>query len=374
MYNYIFVGLEVHKETITIATAKGYGEINLYGTIPNNSDKIAKYMRKLGPKEYIIACYEAGPCGYGIYRQLMSMGIKCIVAAPSLIPKRPGDKVKTDSRDAKRLVGLLRSNELTSVWVPDKETEALRDLLRSRTAAKADQLRSRNRISKFLLRNNKYPPQGVNPWTVKHREWLNRLEFEEDCQRMTLHEYIHALDERTARLERLEKFIEEQSTECMQEDFISALRGLKGVDYITAMTIAAEMGDPTRFPHPRQAMSYVGLTPSEYSSGKTKRQGGITKSGNSHLRRAIVEAAWHYRNPPRVSYALKRRQKGLSPQIKDISWRTQQRLNKRFFKLQGKGKSKQVAVVAVARELTAFIWELGQQVAEERKLEKEITA
>ncbi|MFW5988253.1 MAG: IS110 family transposase [bacterium] len=369
MLNSTFVGLDVHKDTITIARANGYiGDVKIYGTINNNFKSLKKVLLKFNDPEHLKVCYEAGPCGYSIYRQLTNIGVECKVAAPSLIPRTPGNRVKTDRRDAKKLTSLFRSNELSFVWVPDKNSEALRDLIRARESAVQDLTRAKNRIKQFLLRYNIFPPQNINPWTVVYRQWLDKIKFEFETQYFVFREYVQAYDYAKLKVERFDKTVEDHSKTCSQADFINALKAFRGIKTITAATIACEIGDVRRFPHPRSIMAYLGTVPSEHSSGNTRHQGSITKTGNAHLRRVIVEACWHYRYEPKVSYSLNKRQKGVSPKIKDISWRTQVRLNKKYRRLLGRGKPKQVVITALARELIAFIWEAGYQVSIEQNV------
>ncbi|TDA70064.1 MAG: IS110 family transposase [Clostridia bacterium] len=357
-----YVGLDVHKDTIAVAVIRpGQETAESLGIILNRPEALAKLVRKLGTPENLFFCYEAGPCGYSIYRQLKAMGAECIVAAPSLVPQRAGDRVKTDRRDAKKLARFLRSGELTPVWVPDENQEALRDLTRAREDAKEDVLRKRHQISKFLLRLELRPPAGVNAWTVKHRQWLEGLRFEQPAQAMVLREYLHALDEAEAMAKRLEAEIAELAQTCEQAQIIAALQAMRGVCLITAATVVAEVGDLTRFSSPRQLMSYAGLVPSEYSSGGSHHRGSITKSGNAHLRRVVVEAAWNYRYLPAVGARLKKRQEGLPERIKAISWQAQHRLNLKFRRLSGRSKPNQVAAVAVARELLGFMWAIAQE-------------
>lgn len=366
-----FIGLDVHKETIAVAVAKeGREAAESVGTIINSPDAIAKLVRKLGPVENLYFCYEAGPCGYGIYRQLTAAGSTCMVVAPSLIPRKPGEKVKTDRRDAKKLAQLLRSGELTPVWVPDEKQEALRDLVRAREDTQEDIIRKRNQISKFLLRLEKRPVHGVQAWTNKYWQWLNTLDFNQAAQGIVLKEYIHALEEAEARKKRLEEEITELVKYSEQAPVIAAFQALRGVGLITAVTVVAEAGDLSRFDSPKQLMSYVGLVPSESSSGGSRHQGRITKSGNAHIRRIIVESAWLYRRQPAIGTGLKKRQEGQSKEIKAISWQAQHRLNLKFRRLSGRGKSSQTAAVAVARELLGFMWAIAQEVRQENNLQK----
>ena len=364
-----FVGLDVHKDTISIAAAdeKRNAEVRYLGTIPNNYEALNKLARKLGEPEELHFCYEAGPCGYGIYRFLTQRGFQCSVVAPSLIPQRPGERVKTDRRDAQKLARLLRSGELTKVWVPDEESEALRDLTRAREDAVEDLTAKRNQLTKFLLRSNIRPP--YNPWTKKYRDWLSTLELKTQTQTLVLREYLQAIGEIEARIKRLEAEIENfiNTTTSKQGQVIKALQALRGVGLVTAATIVAETGDLTRFDSPRQLMSYAGLVPSEHSSGSRQCRGSITKSGNNHLRRVVVEAAWQYQHCPRVGVTLRRRQEDLPARINQISWEAQHRLNLKFLHLTFKGKPSTVAAVAVARELLGFIWAIAQEVLSQQE-------
>jgi transposase len=362
----MFVGLDVHKETIAVATAAaGGGEPRALGIIPNTPAAVGKLIRKLGVPQHLRCCYEAGPCGYVLHRQLTALGAACTVVAPSLVPTKPGDKIKTDRRDALKLARSHRSGDLTAVWVPDEDHEALRDLTRARAAARADRHRARQRLGKFLLRQGLRPPEGVRPWTVRHRTWLTGLRLPRPAQQAVLREALHAVDEAGARLDRLEDELAEVAQTGPHAALLGGLQCLRGVGLLTAATLVAELGDVTRFAHPRQLMAYAGVVPSEHSSGNRQRRGGITKTGNAHVRHVIVEAAWHYRHPPGVRGELKRRQAGRPATVTELAWRAQVRLHKRFGRLLGRGKLKQQAVVAVARELLGFIWALARAVAAE---------
>jgi transposase len=358
-----FVGLDVHAESIAAAAAEaGGGEVRSLGTVPNTPEAVAKLLRKLGPPERLRVCYEAGPCGYVLHRQLTELGVACVVAAPSLVPTRPGDKVKTDRRDALKLARAHRAGDLTAVWVPDAEHEALRDLTRAREDALEDLHRARQRLRCFLLRQGLRPPEGVKPWTLRHRDWLAQLAPAAAAHRVVLAEALTALDQAAARLGRLEDAIAEQLTSSPLAPLLGALQTLRGVALVTAATLVAELGDVARFASPRQLMAYAGLVPGEHSSGGRSRRGGITKTGNAHMRRVIVEAAWHYRHPPRVGTTLRRRQVGQPAAVTETAWKAQRRLHKRFGRLLGRGKLKQEAVVAVARELLGFVWAVAREV------------
>jgi transposase len=355
-----FVGLDASKDTIAVAIAdSGRGEPRFHGTIPNKPENIRKLMKSLGDPKNLLVCYEAGSSGYGIYRLLLSMDIECMVVAPTLIPKRSGDRVKTDKRDAIRLAQLLRAGELTSVWVPDEDHEALRDLIRARHDAREDLQSSRQRLVHFLLRHEIRPPQGVRNWSVKHREWLKRLTFERTSQRIVFQEYLHAINVVEDRMKRIEAQIHEEALQSEHALVIQALQTLRGVAEVTAVTLVAEIGQFSRFSNPRQLMSYAGLVPKEYSSGSNRWQGSITKTGNSQVRRSIVEICWSYRHRPSLKGELLKRQEGQDPEAQRIAWKAQHRLHMKYHRISAKGRGGKVAVVAVARELLGFIWAIG---------------
>jgi transposase len=315
-----FVGLDVSKEMIAVGVADaGRGEPRFHGNIPNQPEAIRKLMKKLGNPENLQVCYEAGSTGYGILRFLLSMEIDCIVVAPTLIPRRAGDRIKTDRRDALRLAQLLRAGELTPVWTPDEDHEALRDLIRARHDAKEDLQRARQRLHHFLLRHDLRPPQGTRNWTVKHRDWMNSLTFEKTSLRIVFQEYLHSIDEITERMKRIESEIHEQAIKSEHAPVIQALQAMRGVAEVTAVTLVAEIGQFSRFASPRQLMSYAGLVPKEYSSGSSRWQGSITKIGNAQIRRVLVESAWAYRHHPSLKGDLRKRQEGQDPETQRIS-------------------------------------------------------
>jgi len=356
------LGLDVHAETIAVAVAEPDGSVRALGVIPNTPDAIRKLVKKLGPAETLRACYEAGPTGYVVYWQLTALGVDCDVVAPTLVPVKPGDRVKTDRRDAEKLARCYRAGDLTPVWVPDAAQEAVRDLVRAREAAKTDQLRARHRLSKFLLRHGRRPPVGTKAWTHRYLTWVRQtVRFEQPAQAATLVDYLHEVDHMAERLVRLEQAIWEAVAAAppRMRAVIDALQALRGIAVISAVTLVAEVGTLTRFTHPRQLMGYAGLGPREASSGGHTWRGGITKTGNAHLRRIVVEAGWAYRHRPAVGPLLRRRHAGVSEPVKAIAWKAQHRLHARYRKLLGRGKCPQQVVTAVARELLGFIWAIG---------------
>lgn len=364
-----YVGMDVSKEKIAVAVADSDSRegARYWGEIPHRIEDIRKLIGRLGDVKQLRVCYEAGPTGYLLERQLVSMGVACVVVAPSLIPKQPGNRVKTDRRDAQRLAELLRAGELTPVWVPGEEDEALRDLVRAREGAKEDLLRAKHRIGKFLLRRGIREPVGVRPWSAKYRVWLKGLKFDSSALQTTFDEYRLSIEEIESRIERLESEIHAQAQESKHAPVIKALQAFRGIKEIAAATIVAEVGSFLRFRSPRQVMGYSGVVPSEYSSGMAVRRGKITKTGNSHLRRIAVECAWSYRYPPAMSAAIKKRQEGVPANIQAIAWKAQIRLHKKYRHLiLDKGKSAQVAITAVARELLGFLWAAACEVEKQK--------
>jgi transposase len=359
-----FVGLDVHAETIAVAVAEMDGEVRSLGVIPNRAESIRKLVKKLGPAEQLRFCYEAGPTGYVLYWQLTALGAPCEVVAPTLVPVKSGERVKTDRRDALKLA--RRSGDLTPVWVPDAAHEALRDLVRAREAAKKDQLRARHRLSKFLLRHGKRPPAGVKPsWTGNYLLWVKQeVHFELFAQEFTLIDYLHEVEHAAARVERLDRALEEavKSAPPQMRAVIEGLQALRGIAQVGAVTIVAELGQISRFARPRQLMGYSGAVSSEDSSGERVRRGAITKTGNAHLRRIVIEAAWSYRHRPTVSGALRQRQEVVSEEVKEIAWKAQHRLHARYRKLTARGKNKGKVITAIGRELLGFIWAIGVKV------------
>lgn len=357
-----FVGLDVHAESIAVAVADSDGTVRSLGQIPATEDAVRRLVKKLGAPRDLRVCYEAGPCGYGLYWQLASLGVACDVVAPTLIPVRSGDRVKTDRRDAVKLARLHRSGELTAVWVPDKETEALRDIVRAREAAKKDQLRCRHRLSKFLLRQGRRYPE-TKKWTGKFMVWVKAQRFESGAHQSVLADYVGEVERVAERIVRLEQAIDDavERMPSTPKAVIAALQALRGVAKTTAATIVAEAGLLSRFPRPKQLMGYSGVVPREHSSGNRIQRGGITKTGNAHLRRVLVEAAWAYQHRPGISLKLRQRHQGLSEEVKAIAWKAQHRLHRRYCRLLAKGKPRPHVVTAVGRELLGFIWAIGTE-------------
>ncbi len=349
----LYVGLDVHKESIAVAyVAQAHdAEVIYLGTIGTRQADIDQLVRKLQSKaQHLVFVYEAGPCGYWLYRYLTKKGHVCWVVVPSLIPKKAGDRVKTDRRDAVQLARLMRSGDLTPVYVPSVEDEAVRDLKTAKFRLKA-----------FLLRHDiRYT--GRATWGPAHLRWLSEVVCPIPAQQIVVQEYVRAVNAQTERLQRLEQERQEHVKTWRLQPVVEALQALRGVQFTVAVTLVAELGDLTRFENPRQLMKYLGLIPSEYSSGERRRQGSITKAGNTHARRALVAGAWAYRYPAKVSRHLQLRLETLPKPIQDISWRAQVRLCKRFRRLLPRGKHANQVVVAIARELAGFLWAIAKQV------------
>jgi len=358
-----FVGLDVHAETIAVAVAEGRGQVRSLGTIPNRPEAVRRLLGKLGKASDLRVCYEAGPTGYPLYWQLTAMGIACEVIAPSLAPAKPGDRIKTDRRDAERLASSYQAGTLTPVWVPDAKHEALRDLVRAREAAKQDTKRAKHRLGKYLLRNGQRPGSGCRAWTAVWWQWVRKLELPHTEQNTTLLELILEVDHQSQRVVRFDGAIDRAVAAAPEHlrAIVAALQALRGVAQETAVTLAVEFGSFARFERATKAMGYTGLVASEYSSGTKKRQGAITKTGNSHLRRALVEAAWHYRHRPRLNQRQKQLQRELPPTVAEIAWTAQERLHRRFWALTNKSKPSPKVITALARELVGFVWAIGKE-------------
>jgi transposase len=361
-----YVGLDVHKETIAVAVAEcGRGQPDYLGEIANTPKAISKLIDRLSAKhggEQLLFVYEAGPCGYVVYRQIVASGHACEVVAPSLIPRKAGERVKTDRRDALSLARLSRSGDLTAVWVPGPEQEAIRDLTRAREDMKAIETKARQRLGAFLLRHGRVYAQGKSRWTQQHYRWLETVRFDSPIQQIVLQEYLEAVKEARRRVSGLEEQMRQALTGWSLQPVVEGLMALRGVSLITAMTVLAELGDISRFDSPRQLMAYLGLVPSEHSSGGSRRQGGITKSGNGHVRRVLVEAAWNYRFPARKTRDIEKRAQVTSPQVQAMAWQAQKRLCGRYRQLIESGKIKQQVTTAVGRELAGFIWAIACEV------------
>ena len=359
-----YIGVDVHKKTIDIAIAdEGRdGEVRHYGSINNDTDSINKMLRKL----HSTNCeprfvYEAGPCGYHLYRYLTGNDMNCTVIAPSLIPQKSGDRIKTDRRDAVALARLHRAGELTAVYVPLADDEAMRDLTRAREDAKIAERKAKQQLSSFLLRYG-IVYTGKTAWSKAYFNWLADIKMPHPAQQITLQEYLQAVTEGSERVARLMAQILILLDQWCMAPVVKALQAMRGVSTVVAVTTIAELGDLNRFDHPSQLMAYLGLVPSEHSSGGSKKRGGLTKTGNGHVRRVLIEAAQAYRLPARVSRVILGRQEELSPEIKKIAWDAQLRLCARYQRLIGRGKATNIVVAAIAREIAAFMWAIAKQV------------
>ena len=355
-----YVGLDVHKDSISVAIAEAGrdGEVRHWGVIRNTPEAVARLARKLVERHRAVEfAYEAGPCGYTLHRHLTASGLTCRVVAPSRTPRKPGDRIKNDTRDAVTLARLLRAGELTFVWVPDEVHEAMRDLVRARQTAANDVRQARAHIQMFLLKH------GIRylgkPWGFRHRVWLADRRFPHAAQQLALQSYVNRLDQAESRKRQLEEQLAELVPAWSLAPVVAALQALKGIQLVIAATLVAEVGDFSRFASPRQLMAFLGLVPSEHSSGRRIRPGGITKAGNVAARSLLFEAAWSYRLPAKVGQAMWLKQRGVAQAWRDISWKAQVRLSGRYRKLVGRGERSNVAVTAVARELLGFVWAIA---------------
>ncbi|MGH2725810.1 MAG: IS110 family transposase [Actinomycetota bacterium] len=357
------VGLDVHKDSISVAYApEGSSEVTFLGRVGTRQSDIDTLTRTLGAKAgRLVFAYEAGPCGYVLHRHLTSKGFSCLVVAPSLIPRKPGDRVKTDRRDAVQLARLLRSGDLSPVYVPSVEDEAIRDLTRAREDTIGSLKAAKYRLKSFLLRLGLHYTGRAN-WSDAHLRYLSKVVCPTPVQQIVFQELLHTISEHTARLKRLDAQLAEFTPAWRLAPVVRAVQALRGVQNTVAVTVVAEIGDLTRFDTPRQLAAFLGLTPSEYSSGNSRRQGSITKAGNSHARRALVEGAWAYRYPAKISPHIRKRQESLPKPVCDIAWKAQVRLCARYRRLVARGKNPNVVVTAIARELAAFMWAIAREV------------
>lgn len=360
----LFVGLDSHKDFISVAYVpeERLSDVIFVGSIGTRQSDIDKLVRRLQSKaKRLIFTYEAGPCGYGLYRHLTKKGYQCIVAAPSLVPRKAGDRVKTNRRDAGQLARLLRSGDLTPVYVPGIEDEAIRDLCRARDDVVRDLNAAKYRLKAFLLRLDiRY--QGRADWNKAHLRWLSTVVCPTPTQQIVFQEYVRAVTQQRERLTYLEAELGELVKTWRFYPMVEAMQALRGVGFVVAVTVVAEAGDLTRFDNPRQLMAYLGLNPSEYSTGFKRRLGSITKTGNGHARRVLVEGSWAYRHPAKVSRPIQLRLEKLPPAVQDIAWKAQLRLCKRYRRLVARGKNKNLVVTAIARELAAFMWAIAREV------------
>lgn len=358
----LYVALDVHKDTIAVALANpGRGEPQYHGEIANQPKKVARLLERLSQAcdgAPMLFCYEAGPCGYVLYHQIIATGHECQVIAPSLVASKPGERVKTDRRDALKLARQLRAGDLTQVWVPDQEQEAMRDLTRARDDMKAQEHRARQQLNGFVLRHGHHWPSDQTRWTGRHYKWLESITFDHRWQQAVMREYIDAARAATERVNDLTARMTKALPEWSLAPVVYSLMAMRGIAMHSAMVLMAELGDISRFDSPSQLMAYLGLVPSEHSSGERRRQGKITRTGNSRARRTLVESAWCYRFPARQTAHLKRKAVNASDQAKKIAWKAQKRLCGRYRTMIEAGKNSKLVCVAIARELAGFIWDL----------------
>jgi transposase len=365
-HNIIFIGLDTHKEFHEVAYCEDQrgAEVVHHGRISSSKVSVTKLVRKFEskyPRATLHFVYEAGPCGYWIYRLITSLGHCCYVVAPSLIPKKAGERAKTDKRDAIKLAKLLKSEDLTAIYVPEPEDEAVRDLSRAREIAMKDLKDAKYQLKALLLRNNiRYP--GTDNWSAKHMRWLAELILPHPTQQIVLQEFIHTVDERVRRLERLENELIHHVKVWRYYPVVKALQAMRGIRLTIAVGLIAELGDLNRFEHPRKLMSYLGLVPSEHSSGGKQRMGSITKCGNGRARRLLIEGAHTYRFSANLSKEMQQRQEGLPKQVIDIAWKAQVRLCRRYQRLIQRSKHRNTVVAAIAREMVAYIWAITKEV------------
>ena len=356
-----FVGLDVHRATITVAVAFESGDPIDWRTIRNQSEAICKMVKELGT-ERTTYVYEAGPCGYALYRQIRALGGECVVAAPSKMERAPGELVKTDKRDARKLARQLRNHMIPAVWVPEPEEEAFRDLTRARQIAQEQLQSAKNRLTKMLLRLDVRAPGGLKSWTKLYWSWLKQLELPYRAQQVVLIENLQTIEEAEARVDRLTKQVTKAAETAPQKNLIYSLMAMRGIGVITATTLVAELGDMSRFNDPRQLMSYAGLTPTENSSGGRVRRGRISRAGNAHVRFVLGEMAWHHTSPLKIGKKLQRQRKGQPQSIIELVERADGRLHRRYLRLVHRGKSASVAATAIARESLGVIWSIAQVV------------
>jgi transposase len=363
-----YVGMDTHKEMNHVAILIAGSTEPITDSFPNTAEAVKRFVRKLkkrAPDQEIRCCYEAGPLGYALQRSLIGLGLDCVVVAPSLIPIKPGERIKTDRRDARKLAELYRAGLLTEVHPPTADQEAVRDLCRTREAAKGDQNRTRHRLTKFLLRRAVRWTTGRKAWTKAHLEWLRSRRLEHPADQTTLDDLLLGLEQIESRLSALDEKMQGFASEAPYAEPVGLLRCFRGIDTLTALSIVTELHDWRRFNSPRALMAYLGMVPSEHSSGNSQHRGALTKAGNKRLRRLFIESAWHYRHRPAVGYRLRTRRKGQPTQTIALADRAQHRLHKRYRHLIERGKPSNKVVAAVGRELVGFVWAALQPQARE---------